>query len=165
MLIGCGQVFAGQLVLRLFLEVPLTISNKFIHLFQIVAQRCVNRRGARENHTRGHGFLIVQGLSRLREHWRRLWRGRSWDKRRWLGGPRGLVRRYCRRGPITAYLEDGLDPADRERFEEHLVFCDGCKNYLAQVRTTVRLTGRASQALPTELEAELLEVFRNWRAS
>ena len=66
---------------------------------------------------------------------------------------------------VTAYLEDGLDPADRERFEEHLVFCDGCTNYLAQMRTTVRLTGRASQGLPIELEEELLEVFRNWRAS
>jgi anti-sigma factor RsiW len=66
---------------------------------------------------------------------------------------------------VTAYLEDGLDPADRERFEEHLVFCDGCENYLAQMRTTVRLTGRADQGLAGELEAELLEAFRSWRAS
>ena len=66
---------------------------------------------------------------------------------------------------VTAYLDDALAPADRERFEEHLVFCDGCGNYLDQIRTTVRLTGRVEQELPANLEAELLEAFRGWRAS
>ena len=66
---------------------------------------------------------------------------------------------------VTAYLEDTLRAADRERFEEHLVFCDGCENYLEQMRTTIRLTGRAEDELPAELEAELLEAFRGWRAS
>ena len=65
---------------------------------------------------------------------------------------------------VTAFLEDALDPADRERFEEHLVFCDGCQNYVEQVRTTVRLTGRVEQELPAELEEQMLEAFRNWRA-
>jgi anti-sigma factor RsiW len=65
---------------------------------------------------------------------------------------------------VTAYLEDALDPGDRERFEEHLVFCDGCENYVEQVRTTIRLTGRAEHELPAELEAQLLEAFRGWRA-
>ena len=65
---------------------------------------------------------------------------------------------------VTAYLEDALDPGDRERFEEHLVFCDGCENYLEQVRTTIRLTGRVEHELPAELEARLLEAFRGWRA-
>ena len=65
---------------------------------------------------------------------------------------------------VTAYLEHALLPRDRERFEEHLVFCAGCASYLAQMRTTVRLTGRVEQELPAELEAQLLEVFRNWSA-
>ena len=65
---------------------------------------------------------------------------------------------------VTAYLDDALDPVDRERFEEHLVFCDGCENYLEQMRTTIRLTGRVEDELPGELEHELLEVFRDWRA-
>jgi anti-sigma factor RsiW len=65
---------------------------------------------------------------------------------------------------VTAYLEDALDPADRERFEEHLVFCNGCKNYLEQIQTTIALTGRVEDELPAELEAELLEAFRGWRA-
>jgi anti-sigma factor RsiW len=66
---------------------------------------------------------------------------------------------------VTAYLEDALDPADRERFEEHLVFCDGCENYLEQMRKTIRLSGRLDEQLPPELEAQLLEAFRSWRAS
>jgi anti-sigma factor RsiW len=66
---------------------------------------------------------------------------------------------------VTAYLEDALDPAARERFEEHLVLCDGCKNYVEQMRTTVRLTGRLEQELPPELEEQMLEAFRNWRVS
>ena len=65
---------------------------------------------------------------------------------------------------VTAYLEETLEPADRERFEEHLVFCDGCQNYVEQMRTTVRLTGRVGQEFPPELEQQLLEAFRNWRA-
>jgi anti-sigma factor RsiW len=65
---------------------------------------------------------------------------------------------------VTAYLEHSLEVADRERFEEHLVFCDGCDNYLEQMRTTIRLTGSADVALPSELEARLLEAFRGWRA-
>jgi anti-sigma factor RsiW len=66
---------------------------------------------------------------------------------------------------VTAYLEDALDPADRERFEEHLVLCDGCGTYLEQMRTTIRLSGRLDEQLPDELEAQLLEAFRSWRAS
>lgn len=66
---------------------------------------------------------------------------------------------------VTAYIEDALDPVDRERFEEHLVFCDGCENYVEQMRTTIRLTARVEHELPVELQAELLEAFRGWRAS
>jgi len=64
---------------------------------------------------------------------------------------------------VTAYLEDALDAADRERFEEHLVFCDGCGNYLEQMQETVRLAGRVTEEIPAELEARLLEAFRGWR--
>ena len=65
---------------------------------------------------------------------------------------------------VTAYLDDALDPLDRERFEEHLVFCGGCENYLEQVRTTIRLTAGVQERLPAELQASLLEAFRGWRA-
>ena len=65
---------------------------------------------------------------------------------------------------VTAYVEHALTPADRERFEEHLVFCDGCSTYLEQMRTTIAATGRVALApLPAELEERLLEAFREWR--
>jgi anti-sigma factor RsiW len=64
---------------------------------------------------------------------------------------------------VTAYLEHGLAPSERERFEEHLVFCDGCSTYLEQMRETIAATGRlATVALPVELERRLLEAFRGW---
>lgn len=67
---------------------------------------------------------------------------------------------------VTAYLEDALEPVDRERFEEHLVFCDGCDRYLEEMRETVVATGRVDPGrLPAELEGRLLEAFRGWRAS
>jgi anti-sigma factor RsiW len=63
---------------------------------------------------------------------------------------------------VTAYLEDALQPPDRERFEEHLVFCDGCGTYLEQMQQTVRLSGRVDGDIPSELEERLLEAFRGW---
>jgi len=64
---------------------------------------------------------------------------------------------------VTAYIEDALDPSGRERFEEHLVFCDGCSTYLDQMRETIRATGRLGPlALPAELEQRLLEAFHGW---
>ena len=52
---------------------------------------------------------------------------------------------------VTSYLEDALSAEDRERFEEHLVFCDGCDNYLEQMRQTARLSGRVEAEIPSEL--------------
>jgi predicted anti-sigma-YlaC factor YlaD len=67
---------------------------------------------------------------------------------------------------VTAYLEHALAPADRERFEEHLVFCHGCSTYLDQMRETVAATGHVQlEALPPQLEARLLEAFRGWRTA
>jgi anti-sigma factor RsiW len=66
---------------------------------------------------------------------------------------------------VTAYLEGALGPDDRERFEEHLVFCDGCDRYLEQMRLTIEVTGRLEPGeLPRALEERLLEAFRGWRA-
>jgi anti-sigma factor RsiW len=66
---------------------------------------------------------------------------------------------------VTAYLEGALAPDDRERFEEHLVFCDGCDRYLEQMRVTIDVTGRLEPGeLPPALEERLLEAFRGWRA-
>jgi RNA polymerase sigma-70 factor (ECF subfamily) len=64
---------------------------------------------------------------------------------------------------VTAYLDDALLPDDRERFEEHLVFCDGCQNYLDQMRGTIKAGGRVRVELPADLQEKLLEAFRGWR--
>jgi anti-sigma factor RsiW len=64
---------------------------------------------------------------------------------------------------VTAYLEHALAPEDLERFEEHLVFCDGCGTYLEQMRELISATGRLGRvSLPAELEQRLLEAVRGW---
>jgi anti-sigma factor RsiW len=66
---------------------------------------------------------------------------------------------------VTAYLEGGLSDADRARFEEHIAVCDGCTNYLEQMRTTIRVTGMLTpESLSEEASTELLGAFTSWRA-
>ena len=66
---------------------------------------------------------------------------------------------------VTAYLEGGLADGDRARFEEHIATCDGCTNYLEQMRTTIRVTGMLTpESLSEEASTELLAAFRNWQA-
>jgi len=65
---------------------------------------------------------------------------------------------------ITEYLEGGLSSADRERFEEHIGFCDWCLAYLDQMRQTIATVGRLRDGdLPKELEQNLLTTFRDWK--
>jgi len=64
---------------------------------------------------------------------------------------------------VTAYIEGNLSAEDRARFEEHVARCDGCANYLAQIRETIRLTGTLDlETIPTEQRTALQEVFRAW---
>jgi anti-sigma factor RsiW len=67
---------------------------------------------------------------------------------------------------MTEYLEGSLSPADRARFEEHIAGCDGCRAYLAQLRTTKRVVGKlADEPIPEPIEAELLKAFRDWKST
>ena len=67
---------------------------------------------------------------------------------------------------VTAYQDDALTAADRERMEEHLVFCDGCSTYLEQIRQTVAVTGRLEpEDIPAPLQEKLLVAFREWRTA
>jgi hypothetical protein len=67
---------------------------------------------------------------------------------------------------VTDYLEDGLDARDRERFEEHLMFCDGCDVFFEQIRRTVVVSGRLREEdLPGELEERLLLAFQGWKSA
>ena len=67
---------------------------------------------------------------------------------------------------VTAYLEDVLDAEARHRFEAHLMSCDGCAGYLAQMRQTLQVLGhlREDEIVPDAMEA-LREAFREWHKS
>jgi anti-sigma factor RsiW len=65
---------------------------------------------------------------------------------------------------VTEYLEGSLAPQDRDRFEQHVVLCDGCASYLEQMQTTMRLTGSLTEeSISPEAQARLLGVFRDWK--
>jgi anti-sigma factor RsiW len=66
---------------------------------------------------------------------------------------------------VTAYLDRALEPADEQRFVEHLAECDGCDRYLEQIRTTVAALGHLpAQSLEPEARDRLLSAFRDWPA-
>ncbi len=67
---------------------------------------------------------------------------------------------------VTEYLEGGLDDDARSRFEEHIVVCVGCANYLDQIRTTIEVVGHVSvDDLSEVTKADLLAAFRGWGRS
>jgi len=66
---------------------------------------------------------------------------------------------------VTDYLEVALPPEERERFEAHLDECGNCREYLAQMRTTIELTGELTpESLSLGAERELLLAFRDWHS-
>jgi anti-sigma factor RsiW len=64
---------------------------------------------------------------------------------------------------ITEYLEGALPAADRARFEAHLGECEGCTDYLSQMRRTITIAGtlRADGIEPAARE-RLLRAFRSY---
>lgn len=65
---------------------------------------------------------------------------------------------------VTAYLDGSLDLETRARFDEQLLECDGCDNYLQQFRVTISTVGRIRESeLAPEFRAQLLEAFKDWR--
>ena len=66
---------------------------------------------------------------------------------------------------VTEYLEGVLSTDERARFEQHLLTCRGCIDYLDQMRETIRLTGTLTEDALEPLQKEaLLAAFRNWRS-
>jgi len=64
---------------------------------------------------------------------------------------------------VTDYLQYTLPSAERERFEQHLARCDGCTNYLEQMRRTIRVVGRLTEeSIEPQARRDLLQVFRDW---
>jgi predicted anti-sigma-YlaC factor YlaD len=65
---------------------------------------------------------------------------------------------------VSDYLEGALPAAESEAVELHLNLCDGCTDYLQQLRLAIALTGElAADALPPQLEEELCNAFRGFR--
>ena len=65
---------------------------------------------------------------------------------------------------VTAYLDGSLDPDARARFDEHLLECDGCENYLQQFRSTVATLGAIrDDEIEPAFRDKLLDAFRDWR--
>jgi len=62
---------------------------------------------------------------------------------------------------VTDYFECALDRRAVRAFEAHLTECDGCLNYVEQMRETVRLTGRLGEDdLPDDVRTALLAALR-----
>ena len=67
---------------------------------------------------------------------------------------------------VTEYLEGALDERDLRAFEGHLAACDGCTEYVEQLRTTIRLIGSLTpNDLTQDAETTLLQAFRDWKRS
>lgn len=67
---------------------------------------------------------------------------------------------------VTDYLEGKLPVVDVSRFEQHLSSCDGCTNYLEQMKQTIHVVGQARQdALTPQQWQDLLKLFRDWKNS
>ena len=66
---------------------------------------------------------------------------------------------------VTDYLEGALPAGERRRFEHHLAGCPHCTEYLAQMRETIRLTGRlTAEDLTPEMRADFTDLYRRWHA-
>jgi anti-sigma factor RsiW len=69
---------------------------------------------------------------------------------------------------VTNYLEGALSPPEKRRLERHLRRCGGCGRYLAQIRSTIRLTGRLTvedvESMNAAARDELIGAFREFHA-
>jgi anti-sigma factor RsiW len=65
---------------------------------------------------------------------------------------------------VTEYLEGTLPADDRIRMENHLSGCDGCTNYMEQMRQTIQLTGQLrEESLTPQQSDDLLRLFSDWK--
>lgn len=67
---------------------------------------------------------------------------------------------------ITEYLEGGLSPTDRLRFEAHLDECGPCRRYVRQLQS---VSAAARKLRPDDIPAPTREAlviaFRDWASS
>jgi anti-sigma factor RsiW len=66
---------------------------------------------------------------------------------------------------VTDYLDGVLDSPTVAAVHRHLAECDGCEEYLAQMRRTIELTGRLSDdPVPDTVLDALQRAFQEQRA-
>lgn len=64
----------------------------------------------------------------------------------------------------TEYFEGALGPDEVKRLEAHLNECDGCSEYLAQMRLTQSTLGYLDpREIPEAKMGPLLSAFRAWK--
>ena len=65
---------------------------------------------------------------------------------------------------VTDYLEGTLPEDVRMQLENHLSGCDGCTNYVEQMRQTILLTGKVREEnLTADQREDLLRLFHDWK--
>ena len=65
---------------------------------------------------------------------------------------------------VTDYVEGRLPPRDVSRFESHLAICEGCRNYLEQMRETIDALGHLpADSISPEARDRLLQAFSDWK--
>ncbi len=66
----------------------------------------------------------------------------------------------------TDYYEGVMPPEAVARLQSHLAECEGCANYFAQLRLTVRaLSTVAREGSPRLAPRGIIQAFRDWKAS
>lgn len=61
---------------------------------------------------------------------------------------------------LTDYLEGVLPVEERVALEQHLLICEGCTNFLAQLRTSIALTGVPEvDEVPPQLMDTVLRMY------
>ncbi len=65
---------------------------------------------------------------------------------------------------VTDYLEGALDPATTTELEAHLRLCEGCEEYLTQLRATLDAIGHIPlDGLSERVQAALVAAFDDMR--
>ena len=65
---------------------------------------------------------------------------------------------------MNDYLEGWLSPAELSDFERHLAYCDGCEDYLRQLRQLKAAATRLREEdIPERTRNVLLDAFRKWK--
>jgi len=65
---------------------------------------------------------------------------------------------------ITEYLDGSMPLFKRIRFQMHVGLCRGCRNYLNQMKLTIKTLGKLPvDSMPPDIRDEMLYRFRNWK--